>query len=455
MDEENTYTEEPREHPDEPEAVPGDAASDAAPGDSAERAPEQLDFASMETPEELLPRTEPAITVGDDAEDSASGADAGGEADAEGETAPADEIESQLVPALDRERPAREPLVSRVWWVLGALLLAALVVGGIALYMVNAESRTVVPNVVGRSVGEAQATIAHAGLTSRVVENRFSTEPIGRVLEQLPGAGVETSRGEVVELVVSAGTEEMVMPDVIGDGLSLARGILEARGLVIEVEYIASEDASDTVLATIPSPGSIVRTGDVIHVQVAAPISGSATLRPFNLQGLTFVIDPALSPAGATSDTSMEVSRRLRSLLEASGATVHVLRSGLVTSTPDAERAQNARAINAVAGIGLSVAATGQEGRTVSLVANTGAPRPSLSSVVANQLSSSVPPSIESSSVTDPVLSGTTYPSVRIGLGVLTSQSDVAAFGDPRWADRVAQAIYTALGEAFGERQQP
>lgn len=410
---------------------------------AVEMTEEELDFSAIETPEELRPHEG---APGEDAAEDAAVADA--VADDAPPAAP-------LPAPLDRERPAREPLIARVWWVVGAIVLAAAVIAAGAFVLTNAQSRTTVPGVIGRSVGEAQAAIAQAGLTSRVVENRFSTEPVGRVLEQKPGAGVEMSRGEVVDLVVSAGTEEMIMPDVVGDGLTLARGILEARGLVLQVENITSEEASDTVLSTIPSPGSTVRTGDVIHVQVAAPFSGSVTLRPFNMQGLTFVIDPALVPNGAASDTPMEVSRRLRSLLEASGANVHVLRSGVVTTTPDAQRAQNARALNAVAGVGISVAATGPEGRTVTLVSDTGAPRPSLASSMVAQLTTSVPPSVEASAAPDPVLSGTTYPSVRIGLGVLSSPSDTAAFSDPRWADRVAQAIYTALGEAFGERQQP
>ena len=56
-----------------------------------------------------------------------------------------------------------------------------------------------------------------------------------------------------VTVVVSAGTEEFTMPDVVGEGLTLARSQLEQKGLEVQVEPQPSDQPSDTVLGSNPA----------------------------------------------------------------------------------------------------------------------------------------------------------------------------------------------------------
>lgn len=243
------------------------------------------------------------------------------------------------------------------------------------------------------------------------------------------------------------------MPDVIGDGLALAQGTLESRGLVVRTEAVPSDLPSDTVLGSTPSPGQPVRTGDIVSLQIAAPGGSGNVLKPFQLEGTVFVIDPTESSFGGT-DVSLEVGRRLRSLLEASGATVVMTRSSTTSAVVDvATRARAAAEASATAAIGLDVASAGAAGR---IVTSPSAGQPSvvgastrLAQSITTQLSSFAPPAVTRKVAGDDVLGPAGAPWVRIRLGSTVARPDQNSFGDPNWADSVARAIYLSIGEQF------
>lgn len=359
------------------------------------------------------------------------------------------------LPDLDRPRPVRDRFVPK--WVYIAIVstitAVLLIAGGIFWYL--SASKIAVPDVTGLQLSVARTRLEAAGLEVQVTDRRFSPAPRDEVLEQTPSAGGEVGRGSTVQVVVSAGTEEIVMPDVVGDGLVLARAELEGRGLVVIVDAVPSDVPSDTVLGTTPAAGAIVRTGDSVRVTVAAPVGGSNGLSPYNMQGLGIVLDPA--PTGNAVDTTMEIARRLRSLLEASGASVSVLRSATETTTPDSIRAQAASTATGTISIGLSVGQSGSAGRQIS-VPVTGTPdvlqrSELLASSISSQLAAVAPPVATSKSSTETVLQATRLPWARIMLGSAAAREDQTRFSDPAWADQMARSIYTALGELYGVRE--
>jgi hypothetical protein len=331
-------------------------------------------------------------------------------------------------------------------------VIAVLIVG---LLYASSVSQVSVPKLVGLKLGVANTRAASDRLKVVVVERRFSVLPADTIIGQTPTPGSTVRRGDSVNVVVSAGTEEFAMPDVIGNGLLLARGVLEGKGLELRVETEPSEQPSDTVLATNPSPGVMVRTGAIIRVTVASQGATGSVLLPLNMQGVAVTIDPAAVPKGQT-DVSLEVSRRLRSLIEASGGTVLATRSltdtGVAASAPI--RARRAAAGTASVAVGIEVAASGPTGLTA-LYPLTGTkmivdPSRTLAtgiatSLVANGLSASA-----STTATDSVLAATKAPWSRVRLGSLSSAEDVTNFKDPKWADGVARSIYRAIAELYG-----
>jgi N-acetylmuramoyl-L-alanine amidase len=248
------------------------------------------------------------------------------------------------------------------------------------------------------------------------------------------------------------------MPDVVGDGLTLARGTLEARGLVVIVEQVVSDTTSDTVLSTTPAAGATVRTGDTVRVQVAASSSPDVTLQPYTLKGVDVVIDAA-PPAVGAPDVPMEVSRRLRALLEASGATVTMLRASGDSSTLDADRAKLASETSATVAVGFVVDATGQPGRVVSTegTSTTGLPSPSaaIAAQIARELASAAPPVTSAAGTSDSVLQATRAPWARVRLGASSARVDENHFDDPQWSDSVARAVYAAIGKVYGAPTSP
>lgn len=368
------------------------------------------------------------------------------------------EVTTEVAPALlvERDRPRRRPLVPRAVWagVLGATAVLALLVA-VGMWYVSGVGLPV-PDVTGIQEGVARARLAQAGLSVSTVERRFDVEPQGTVLSQNPSFGARLPRGAAVALVVSAGTEEFVMPDVIGQGINVARAQLEQAGLVVRIEAVDSEQPADTVLETIPAPGVTVRTSDVVRLRIASDGTASSALLPFALEGMVFVIDPE-PIEGSEVDPAMEVSRRLRSLLEASAAQVVVTRQAGEADVTLAVRAQRVAEASAPvtvligldvmpeAPVGMGVVVPGDDTLPATQVEASGRFADSLTDILSEQ-EDGVTRSVLGS---DPVATATSAPVVRVRLGSLDSREDAAAFLDPSWSDSIARAIYRAIGEQF------
>lgn len=350
------------------------------------------------------------------------------------------------------------------WVPVVAGIVAALAVAAVTLPLLLARPETTtVPNIAGLDVAVARSRLGEAGLLLVYGDVRFSsTVPENGVVEQDPAPGGVVPVRTAVVVILSAGSEEFVMPDVLGMKVAEALTLLEERGLTVRTEPTPSTEPSGTVLASVPSPGATVRTSDTIRLSVAASRQTSTTLRPYSLGGMSFVLDPAEMPAmsgaaSGTPDASLEVSRRLHSLLEASGATVTVTRSVTDGDGTASEPARIARAsaTSSTALIGLAVAPSGGGIRVTT--AEPSAQRPALfipSSDLARRIAEALKgarlTAPFSTTATDAVLTASSSPSVRVVLGSVSSAEDRSAFRDPEWADRVARSVYRAIGEAFG-----
>lgn len=363
------------------------------------------------------------------------------------------------VPPLDRERPERRPLVPRgvILSVVG--VLAALLLVIVFFAWTSSRSQVAVPAITGLDVGVARTNLTREGLELAIAEKRFSASPEGTILSQSPSAGSKVDEGSSVRVVVSAGTEEISMPDVVGDGIVLATGVLEDLGLRVEVERVLSDTASDTVLSSVPAAGATVRSGDTVRLEVATPRGTAIDVKPYKLDGMTVVIDAAPLPEGLTGDPVLEVARRLEAMLSASGARGVVLRSAFDTSSTDATRAKRAREASPTVSIGLTIATGSSPGRTVSVppsqTAGASDQGARLADGIVSELGTAAPPVVRSISTHDPVLAGAGAPWIRVILGSAEARDDATMYADPNWADRVARALYAAIGGVFGEPVLP
>ncbi|NBM14906.1 Stk1 family PASTA domain-containing Ser/Thr kinase [Streptomyces sp. GC420] len=94
-----------------------------------------------------------------------------------------------------------------------------------------------VPDVVGKSVADATAELADAGLEAEVSsEPVFSVEEKDTIAKQSPGGGAEVGEGDRIRLTVSKGPQLVEVPDVEGLSEDKAVAELEAAGFEVEVQ---------------------------------------------------------------------------------------------------------------------------------------------------------------------------------------------------------------------------
>ncbi|MBN1192477.1 MAG: PASTA domain-containing protein [Coriobacteriia bacterium] len=340
--------------------------------------------------------------------------------------------------------------------VAAAVVITLLIASAATAAVFVGHSRLVeVPDVGSIAWEDAEKAIAEVGLTAHQAGTRVSVEvPVGHVISQDPAAGVNLKPGQTVRVVVSAGPQTFVVPDFIGDPIDIATHSLEALGLTVVAVPMASDTTDAVVLAMYPGPGSSVSPGDEVRLSVPGESSASDILLPYDLSGLTVLIDPLPSPADVSADAPMEIARRLQALLEAAGARVNTTTTGTTAPASPATRIEAARASSASLLIGIDLGGTGDPGIKVGhLPQEDGSARAESSALYATSITraANLPGLIvsEPAVTNDPVLAAFPGTGIRVVVGDSAADTDRARFTDPAWADQVARAIYRGIGTAF------
>ncbi|MDO8949755.1 MAG: PASTA domain-containing protein [Actinomycetota bacterium] len=347
------------------------------------------------------------------------------------------------------ERPRRRPLVPRwlIISVIAALVIVILAIAGVVLTL--RSGLIAVPALTGRSGIEAHAVLENADLKMIDGGQRFSvTVPRGSVISQEPTAGSLVRRGDVVTVIVSAGSESQSMPDVVGLAIQKAQSQLQLLGFRVTVETIEASATEGTVMESYPAAGFEVRSGTNVRLSVAGRSLSSSALLPYKMDGITVLLDP--TPVSNGTDVTLEVSRRLQALLEASGAQVVVTRSATTTATSSGDRAAVARETTANVAVVLDLALSGPGGLQATLSSSTNPSATALAAAITEAVRTPSQVVIAPGTSANPTLAATTAPGVRVVLGNPRAADDTAHFADPAWADTVARAIYRALGTGFG-----
>jgi beta-lactam-binding protein with PASTA domain len=142
----------------------------------------------------------------------------------------------------------------------------------VLLHVSSGQRRGEVPNVVGMTRQQAELAIENAGLDVGAVEEIRTNTPRGTVSASRPVAGTRVTVPSSVTLTVSVGPASVDMPDVVGEGYSRARTVLEQLGLRIGDVNVdsASLAPGNTVIAQTPAAGRAVGAGS----RVALTVSG-------------------------------------------------------------------------------------------------------------------------------------------------------------------------------------
>jgi beta-lactam-binding protein with PASTA domain len=147
----------------------------------------------------------------------------------------------------------------------------------VTLLVSTGPSAVDVPNLLDLSLDEARSLILASGLTLGDISFEVSpVVPADTVLSQNPMPGITVESGSRIDITVSAGTDAIEMPDVVGRSEADALFQLGQAGFLSE-QIIVEERSSDTVLegfviGTVPEAGNQVASTSTITILVSSGV---------------------------------------------------------------------------------------------------------------------------------------------------------------------------------------
>lgn len=131
-------------------------------------------------------------------------------------------------------------------------------------------SEVTVPGLVGlSSPADAEAALRAAGLTLGRLTEEDGAAPAGSVLAQSPVPGSPVEEGSAVDIVISAGRQDV--PSVVGEEEQVATARLSQAGFTVEIAFQASETVpAGIVLEQVPRAGTRASAGTTIRLTVSS-----------------------------------------------------------------------------------------------------------------------------------------------------------------------------------------
>lgn len=161
------------------------------------------------------------------------------------------------------------------------------------------------PDLTGRTLSDAETALAELSLVALPATEQFDEEaPVGNVVswavagDDALGAGDEVLPETEIELVVSAGPEARVIPELVGAALLDAQAFLEAMRLEVVIAEQVYDDVVPVggVVAVDPVPGTEVERGSTVTL---TPSIGADLVTMPDLTGQTLPqIQATLAAAG-------------------------------------------------------------------------------------------------------------------------------------------------------------
>src|SRR5438477_5817258 len=152
----------------------------------------------------------------------------------------------------------------RIEWMLRMMLLVFILASAAFLSAITAmriaiHGREVtMPNLVGKTVVEANTMLRSRGLMLRVADRVYSELPINAVVRQTPPAGLLMKVSQQAHVVLSLGQRQLQIPLLEGNSLRASRIVLLRAGLQVgEVSGVTMPTTPvDTVVIQNPKPGA-------------------------------------------------------------------------------------------------------------------------------------------------------------------------------------------------------
>ncbi|RJQ43928.1 MAG: Stk1 family PASTA domain-containing Ser/Thr kinase [Gaiellales bacterium] len=193
-------------------------------------------------------------------------------------------------PAAAGGPPAKKTRKGKIFLIvlLAALALAAVAVG---VYLLAFQGKAVaVPDVVNMTRQQAEDTLRGAGFKTEVEAEEYSESvPQGSVIRQDPAAGEKLREGGTVRLIISRGSGDVAVPDLVGQ----TAGYAESKLQELELRGDRQPDAySDTVpegsiISQDPAAGTEVQKGSTVKYTVSKGSEPAGDTEVPDLEGMT------------------------------------------------------------------------------------------------------------------------------------------------------------------------
>src|SRR4051812_36736610 len=190
---------------------------------------------------------------------------------------------------------------------LALVLLTVALVSALTAMRFAIHGREVnVPKVVGMTPGEAERAVAASGLDVVVERQFYSADTAeGRIISQVPAAGVKVRRGWVIRVAQSLGPQRVAIPDVTNESERVAELNVRRRGL--DLGSVAQVDLSGTpaeqVVSQNPPPNAKGVSVPKISLLVSRGPSPAAFVMP------NFVGQPLGSVTLALQDAGVKLGK--------------------------------------------------------------------------------------------------------------------------------------------------
>ncbi|MBD7914113.1 Stk1 family PASTA domain-containing Ser/Thr kinase [Clostridium sp. Sa3CUN1] len=127
------------------------------------------------------------------------------------------------------------------------VILIILILGSVGFFLAGGTGNSKeieVPNIVGSKFDDAKKQFEALGLKLEIKTTEKSDKPENTILETDPKAGMKVKKGTVINVIVSAGEEQIDMPDVRNYEKTTIEQTLKSKGLN---NYIITEEYNDTI----------------------------------------------------------------------------------------------------------------------------------------------------------------------------------------------------------------
>jgi serine/threonine-protein kinase len=177
---------------------------------------------------------------------------------------------------------------------IAALCTAFLLVVGASAYLtltfiIKSEDTVIVPDLVGKDVVSALELLTDLQLNTKVSGSEYSDQfPKNHVTFQEPEAGSEIKKDRDVRIMISKGTRNILMPNLVALSEQQARMIMEENGISRgQLSRTFNKGIEkDRIMAQVPVAGVMITRGAAVNLLVSVGPRSAELMMP-DLAGLS------------------------------------------------------------------------------------------------------------------------------------------------------------------------